>query len=184
MQFKDLLRASVLLMAATATVLGAVTVIAANALGDTLSLIVAAGWWLVAAAVGLALGRPERAAASMAGLLAGARTTTTLPGSTPGRIALSRLWPLGVFTLLAGGVGFVFPAVPAIGAGYALLVALAWRNREALVTAVEDRDGICFYVEPSSPVAPVRLIRTPGLYRDRMPSGHPAPPPPADSPGA
>jgi hypothetical protein len=33
------------------------------------------------------------------------------------------------------------------------------------VTAVEERDGICFYVEHGSAFDPIRLIRTPGLRR-------------------
>ena len=67
----------------------------------------------------------------------------------------------------------------AVGAGYALLVALAWRRREAAVPAIEDRDGVRFYVEPGSALRPIELVRTPGLGRDRMPPGHPPPPPPA-----
>ena len=69
--------------------------------------------------------------------------------------------------------------MPIIGAGYALAVALSGRSREAAVTAIEERDGVRFYVEPTSVLEPVRLIRTPGLGRDRMPAGHPPPPPPA-----
>ena len=88
-----------------------------------------------------------------------------------------RLWPLGAFALIAGGLAWIWPQVAAIGAGYALLVALTWRNREAAVTGVEDRDGVRFYVEPSSALEPVRLVRTPGLSRDRLPAGQPPPPP-------
>jgi hypothetical protein len=93
-----------------------------------------------------------------------------------------RLWPLGAFALVAGGLGWVWPQVAAIGAGYALLVALMWRTREAVVTGVEDHDGVRFYVEPSSALEPIKLVRTPGLGRDRMPTGHP-PPPPAEREG-
>ena len=45
------------------------------------------------------------------------------------------------------------------------------------MTAIEERDGVRFYVEPTSAFEPVKLIRTPGLGRDRMPAGHPPPPP-------
>ena len=55
----------------------------------------------------------------------------------------------------------------AVGAGYAILIALAWRNRERAVTAIEERDGVRFYVEPTSALEPVKLVRTPGLGRDR-----------------
>jgi hypothetical protein len=177
MLFTDLLRLTVLLVAAEATALGAVAVLVANRDGDTVTLIVAAGWWVGAAIAGLILGRPGRAAQSMARVLAGARVSPTLPQQSTLRTALIRLWPLGAFALIAGGLAWIWPQVAAIGAGYALLVALAWRNREPVVTGVEDRDGVRFYVEPSSAFEPIRLVRTPGLSRDRQPAGHPPPPP-------
>ena len=177
MLFTDLLRLTVLLVAAMATVLGAVSIAAATADGDALTLIVAAGWWMVAAVVGLVLGRADRAADGVSRVLAGARLSPTLPPESALRIALLRLWPLGAFALIAGGLASVWPQIAAIGAGYALLVALQWRAREAAVTGVEDRDGVRFYVEPSSAFEPVRLVRTPGLSRDRLPAGHPPPPP-------
>jgi hypothetical protein len=176
MLFTDLLRITVLLVAAEATVLGAVAVLIANRDGDVATLIVAAGWWVVALVAGLILGRADRAADGMARVLAGARVSPSLSPESPLRIALIRLWPLGAFALIAGGLAWIWPQVAAIGAGYALLVALTWRNREAVVTGVEDRDGVRFYVEPSSALEPVRLVRTPGLSRDRMPAGHPPPP--------
>jgi hypothetical protein len=174
--FNDLLRMTVLLAGGTATALAAVTVISANQADDTTTLIVAAAWWSIAVVAGLFLGRPDRAAESMSQVLGGARTTPTLPDESPGRIAISRLWPLGAFALVAGGLGFVFPGIAAIGAGYAIAVALAWRTREAVVTGVEDRDGVRFYVEPGSALQPIKLVRTPGLRRDRPPAGHPPPP--------
>lgn len=166
MLFTDLLRLTVLLVAGLATALGGVAIVAADAADDTLTLIVTGAWWTIAVVVGLILGRPERAHENIAEVLASARTITSLPDTSANRIALGRLWPLGVFALVAGGLAAVFPSVPAIGSGYALLVALMWRNREAAVTGVEDRDGIRFYVEPSSPFEPLRLVRTPGLRRE------------------
>ena len=129
--------------------------------------------------MGVYLGRSGRAADAMARILAGARTATSLPPESPGRIAFLRLWPVGLFALVVGGLGWIYPQVAAIGAGYAILIALAWRGREAAVAAIEERDGVRFYVEPSSALEPLRLIRTPGLYRDRAPSAKPPPPPPA-----
>jgi hypothetical protein len=175
--FRDLLRLTVLLVAAEATALAAVAILIANRDGDTVALIVAGCWWLGAAIAGLILGRAGRAAEGMSRALAGARVSPTLPPESSLRIALVRLWPLGAFAVIAGGVAFVWPQVAAIGAGYALLVALMWRSREAAVTGVEDRDGVRFYVEPSSALEPIKLVRTPGLGRDRMPAGHPPPPP-------
>jgi hypothetical protein len=179
--YTDLLRLTVLLTGGMATALGAVGVIAANQDGDTTTLIVAGAWWVIAAAVGLWTGTPDRAADGVRRALAGARVQTSLPVESPGRIAFSRLWPIALIALLAAAVAWIWPQVPVIGAGYAILVALQWRNREAIVTGVEDRDGVRFYVEPSSAFEPVRLVRTPGLSRDRMPAGHPPPPPPAEA---
>jgi hypothetical protein len=179
MSFCDLLRMTVLLAAGAATILAAVTIIAATRADDNLTLLVAAGWWTVALIAGVMLGRPARAASAMQPMLAQARTATALPVDNPGGTALARLWPLGAFALLAGGLGFVLPGVAAIGAGFALAAALTGRAREAAVTAIEDRDGVRFYVEPGSALQPVQLIRTPGLRRDRPPPGHPPPPPAA-----
>jgi hypothetical protein len=179
MLFCDLLRTTVLLVGGVATALGAVTVIAADRDADTLTLLVAAGWWPVAAVAGILLGRSARAGEAMSSVLAGARTATSLPPDSPGRIAFGRLWPIGAFALICAGVAWIWPGVAAIGAGYAIAVALAWRRREAAVTAIEERDGVRFYVEPSSAFEPVKLLRTPGLGRDRTPPGHPPPPPPA-----
>lgn len=178
MLFTDLLRLTVLLVAAEATLLAAVAVLLADREDDVLTLIIAGAWWTVAAVAGLILGRPERAAGGVARALANARVSPQLPPESGLRIGLIRLWPLGAFALIAGGLAWIWPQVAAIGAGYALLVALAWRNREPAVVGVEDRDGVRFYVEPSSALEPIKLIRTPGLGRDRQPAGHPPPPPP------
>ncbi len=179
MPFTDLLRLTVFLAGAEATALGAVTVLIAAGNHDTLTLLVAAGWWPISVAVGLYLGRLSRAAEGVREVLGAARTATSLPDETPSRIAVERLWPIAVTALAAAALGFSFPGVTAIGAGYALLVALAWRTREAAVLGVEDRDGVKFFVEPGSAFRPVQLVRTPGLGTDRVKTGHPPPPPPA-----
>jgi hypothetical protein len=180
MAFCDLLRMTVLLSAGAATVLAAVTAIAAGGTDDTLTVFVAAGWWAVALVGGLVLGRPIRAADAMRPLLAEARTATAMPEiGNPTRAALARIWPIGAFAVIAGVLGFLFPGVSAVGAGFALGAALTWRSREGAVTAIEERDGVRFYVEPGSALQPVRLVRTPGLRRERPPPGHPPPPPTA-----
>ena len=166
-----------LLSAAAATALAAVTVITADEAGDTRTLVVAGSWWAIALVGGLILGRAGRAADGVREVLTQARTTPALPTENPGRVALARLWPLGAFALVAGGVGLFLPGVSAIGAGFALGAALAWRGREAAVYAIEERDGVRFYVEPGSTFEPVRLVRTPGLRRDRDPAGSPPLPP-------
>ena len=181
MLFCDLLRVSVLLVGAVATALGAVSVVVANQDTNEFALAFAAGWWICGAALGTWLGRPARASDAISRLLAGARTATSLPSESPGRIAIQRLWPIGAFAVLVGIAGWFAPQIAAIGAGYAILIALAWRGREQAVAAIEARDGVRFYVEPSSAFAPVRLVRTPGLYRGHAPGGKPPPPPPAEA---
>jgi hypothetical protein len=176
MLFVDLLRLTVLLIGAAATALGAVSVLAAGQDAATTTLILAAAWWTLAVVLGTALGTSSRAGEAMSRALASARTATSLPTESPGRIAFLRLWPIGAFALVVGGLAWVLPQVGAVGAGFAILNALMWRNRERAVTAIEERDGVRFYVEPNSALQPVKLVRTPGLGRDRMPAGHPPPP--------
>jgi hypothetical protein len=168
MPYTDLLRVTVLLTGAEATALAAITAVATNRESDTTTLIVAATWWLIALLVGLYLGRPGRAADDLRDALAKARTATSLPPEPPARIAVARLWPIGVTALIAGVLGVFFPGVAAIGAGYALLVSLAWHSREAAVLAIEQRDGVKFYVVPNSALRPIQLVRTPGLRSSRV----------------
>lgn len=165
MQFKDLLRGTVLLIAVEATGLAAIAGVAINSAGDDVLAALSLGWWLVAIFGGIWLGRPSRTRRALGPPLASARTTTQLPSESPARIALARLWPIGLFAILAGAAGPLLPQVPAIATGFALGIALAWRNREAAVTAVEERDGVCFYVENGSAFDPIKLVRTPGLMR-------------------
>lgn len=163
MPYTELLRVTVLLTGAEATALAAVTAVAANQHDDTRTVAVAAAWWLIALVVGFWLGRPARAAEGVRDALARARTATALPPETPSRIAVARLWPVGVTAVVAGALGVFFPGVAAIGAGYALLVSLAWHTREGAVLAIEHRDGVRFYVVPNSALRPIELVRTPGL---------------------
>jgi hypothetical protein len=168
MPYTDLLRVTVLLSGAEATALATITAIAVNRDNDSRTLIVAAAWWLIAVAIGFYLGRPSRAAGALRNTLAGARTATSLPPETPARISFGRLWPVAVTAIVAGVLGVFFPGVAAIGAGYALLVSLAWHSREAAVLAIEQRDGVKFYVVPNSALRPIQLVRTPGLRTDRL----------------
>lgn len=168
MPYTDLLRTTVFLTGAEATALGAITALAAGRDGDATAAIVAAAWWLVALALGVFLGRPSRAADGVRDALARAHTATSLPPESPGRIAAIRLWPIGVTALAAGVLGVIFPGVAAVGAGYALLVALTLRTREAAVLGIEQRDGVKFYVVPNSALRPIELVRTPGLRSDLL----------------
>jgi len=166
--YTELLRVTVFVTGAEATALGAITAIGANRDGDSKVVLIAAAWWLVSLAVGIYLGRPSRAADDVRDALSRARTATSLPQETPARIAIGRLWPIGLTAIVAGGLGLFFPGVAVIGAGYALIVSLAWHTREAAVLGIEQRDGVKFYVVPNSALQPVELVRTPGLRSDRL----------------
>ncbi len=156
-----------LLSAGAATALAAITVIAAGARSDTVLAEVAVGWWLIAVAIGLRLGRRAHTNPPIARLLSGAQASTTLPEHHPGATLINRLWPLALFTLLSGGLAFLAPQVPGIAAGFAIIWALGWRRQDAAVAAIEERDGACFYVRRTSPVRPMELMRTPGFKAAR-----------------
>jgi hypothetical protein len=163
MRFPDFLRTTTLISAAAATVLAAVTLAGANGNGDSLLVPFAAGWWVVAGLIGIWLGRRASTNPPIASLLASARMQPSLPELNPGRTLLNRLWPLLVSTVGAGALAFVLPQVPAVATGFAIIWALAWRRQAAAVTAIEERDGARFYVERTSPLQPIRLVRTPGF---------------------
>ncbi len=167
MRFVDFLRTTVLLSAGAATALAAVTVIAASARANTQLAEVAVGWWLIAAATGMRLGRRAQTNPPIARLLASATASSSLPELHPSAILVNRLWPLVLFTLLSGGLAFLAPQVPGIAAGFAIIWALSWRRQDAAVEAIEERDGASFYVRRTSPVRPMELVRTPGFKAAR-----------------
>ncbi|HEY0344004.1 MAG TPA: hypothetical protein VGC59_05135 [Solirubrobacteraceae bacterium] len=166
MRFVDFLRAAVVLCAGAATVLAAVTVVAASRSADDTLVLVIAGWWIVAGMIGTWLGRRNETNSPIARLLASAKSTTSLPEQRPGSLLLNRMWPLLLSTILALGLGLFAPQIPGIACGFAIIGALAWRRQEAAVTAIEERDGVAFYVEPTPPHKPIKLIRAPGFRRD------------------
>ncbi|MGH2853350.1 MAG: hypothetical protein ACRDLF_04050 [Solirubrobacteraceae bacterium] len=163
MRFTEFLKTTVLLSAGAATALALVTVLSAATRSQSQITLLSAGWWAIAALIGLALGRGNDASPPIAQLLAGARATTALPEHRPAAILVNRLWPMLVFTVLAGGLSFLAPQVPGIGAGFAIVWALAWRRQHAAVAAIEERDGVRFYVMPTSPVRRIALQRAPGF---------------------
>jgi hypothetical protein len=163
MRFADFLRTTVLICAGAASALGVATLLGAAGNGDDLVVPISAGWWVVAAVVGIWLGRREQTSGPIATLLASARTQPSLPEVDPGRTLLNRLWPLLLSTIGAGALAFTLPQVPAIATGFAIIWALAWRRQAAAVTAIEERDGARFYIERTSPLQRIRLVRTPGF---------------------
>jgi hypothetical protein len=163
MRFTDFLRTTVLISAAAASALAAVTIAGAAGTGDDLIVPLAAGWWALAGVIGIWLGRRAEASPPIATLLASARMQPSLPEVNPTRTVLNRLWPLLFSTVGAGALAFVLPQVPAVATGFAIIWALAWRRQASAVTAIEERDGARFYIERTSPLKPIRLVRTPGF---------------------
>jgi hypothetical protein len=161
--FVDFLRATVLLSAAAATALAVLTVLSAAPGPDQSVVLVSVGWWVLSAAIGLWLGRGGRINHSIQRLLGEARFSAALPEHRPGATLLGRLWPLLLFTVFAGGLGFIAPQIPGIGTGFAILLALWWRRQDAAVAAIEERDGVRFHVLRTSPLRPIKLARTPGF---------------------
>jgi hypothetical protein len=165
MRFRDFLRVSVLLFAGAGTALAAVAVAGAARDDDTVLLLVCGGWWALAVVAGLWLGRRMGPSPGIGRLLAGARKSSTLPELEPGAVLFNRLWPLALLTMVAGGVAFLVPQVPAIAAGYALAAALTWRKQSRAVQAIEERDGVEFWFDRSSPFGSPKLLRLPGLQK-------------------
>jgi hypothetical protein len=162
-RFGDFLKATVLLSAGTATLLAALAVIGISRDSDGTLLLFSAGWWVAAVLVGVLLGRRAEASPPIARLLATARSQTTLPELRPGLTIVNRLWPLLLYVVVFAGIGILRTPVAAVAAGGAMIWALAWRRQEAAVAAIEERDGVRFYVDRTSPLQPIRLIRTPGF---------------------
>lgn len=163
MRFVEFLKTTVLLTTGAATALAAVSVLAVAGGAATATLWVSAGWWVLAGAFGAWVGRRTDPSRAIGRLLAGAKASTALPRHRPAAVLMNRLWPLLALTIVAGALAVVAPQVPGIGAGFAILWAFAWRHQHSAVTAIEQRDGVRFYVLQTSPVRPIALQRTPGL---------------------
>ena len=166
MRFVDFLRAAVLLCAGSATALATLTVLSASSTDDTVLVGFTIAWWVTAGMIGMWLGRRAETNSPIARLLASAKSSTSLPEQRPSSLLLNRMWPLLLSTILALVLGLFLPQVSAIACGFAIIGALAWRQQEAAVTAIEERDGVAFYVEPTSPLKPIKLVRAPGFRRD------------------
>lgn len=163
MAFVDLLKTTVLLSAGAATLLAVLTIVGAGSQGDSGVALVAIAWWLVATVTGFVLGRRTDAYPAIGRLLAAAKATSTIPEQRPGRVVLNRLWPLLLSTIVAGALTVIAPQIPAVFAGGAIIWALYWRHQNSAVEAIERRDGVRFYVDHTSPIAPIALTRTPGF---------------------
>jgi hypothetical protein len=153
-RFGDFLKATVLLSAGCATLLATLTVLGISRESDRVLVYVTAGWWLAATFIGAVLGRRAEASPPIARLLASARTQTTLLLATLG----------------AGVLAFVEPQVASVATGFTIIWALAWRRQERAVLAIEERDGVRFYVDQTSPFSPIQLLRTPGFGGSFLPT--------------
>jgi hypothetical protein len=171
MRYTDFLKATVFLAAAEATALAAVAVAVAAARSDTTLLIFSVAWWTIAGTIGAWLGRRAETTQSIGALLADARSTNTLPEIRPASVMLNRLWLLAASAVLAAALSWLIPQLASVVAGGAILIALAWRKQERAVAAIEERDGVRFYVVPSPPLKSIELVRTPGLKRLRSVNG-------------
>ena len=163
MPFADFIKTSVLLSAAAATMLAAVTLLGAREANDAHTATVGIAWWAAAALIGLAMGRRAAASPPITRLLRGAKTVGALPPQRPLRVILQRLWPLYTSTLVAGALALLAPQIPAIATGFAIIWALAWRQQHAAIIAIEQRDGVRFHVDHTPPWRPITLSRTPGF---------------------
>ena len=163
MRFVDFLRSTVLLSAAAATALAAVTVIAADNRGEPRPALISMGWWVITAVVGLFLGRRAAAAPAIARLLAERQGDDDDAGAPPGPHA--RQPPVAAAAADARDRRACLPAAagPGIAAGVPIVLALYWRRQDAAVAAIEDRDGVRFYVRRTSPLRPMALERAPGF---------------------
>jgi hypothetical protein len=162
LRFTDFLKATVLLSAGTATLLATLTIISVTQDSQPGVIYFSVAWWAVAAGIGVWLGRRAEASPPIARLLATAKAQTTLPEVRPGLTIVNRLWPLLVSTLGAGVLSFSIPQAAGVAAGFAIIWALSWRRQEQAVLAIEERDAVRFYVDKTSPMSPIGLIRTPG----------------------
>lgn len=166
MRFVDLLRATVILSAGAATTLGVLCLAGAASDADQTVVLEAAGWWIAASIIGSLIGRRTSATPPIARVLADARAATMMPDHRPGAVVINRLWPLLAGTLVAGALAIVAPQIPGIAAGFAIIWALSWRHQDHAVLAIEERDGVTFFVERTSPLQPVKLVRMPGFRRE------------------
>jgi hypothetical protein len=162
-RFGDFLRATVLLSAGSATLLAALAVIGLSREYDRTLVLFSAFWWAGSVVIGIWFGRRADATPPIRRLLLGARSQTMLPELRPGRTLVNRLWPL-LFATLAASILSVFqPQVASIGAGFWIIWALALRRQASAVAAIEERDGVRFYIDRTSPFQPIQLVRTPGF---------------------
>ena len=163
MRFGDFLRATVLLSASAATLLAALAVIGLSREYDRTLVLFSAFWWGGAVLIGIWFGRRAETSPPIRRLLLNARSQTTLPELRPATTLINRLWPLLLATFGAAVLSLFEPQASAVAAGFAIIWALALRRQASAVAAIEERDGVSFYIDKTSPLQPIQLVRTPGF---------------------
>ena len=167
MRFVDFLKATVLLSGGGATALAILTVVSGTNDQDEQVVLYMAGWWLAATLIGSFIGRRRNGPSpQIADLLADSRTATMFPEIHPAAVLLNRLWPLVLAVLLSAALSFLAPQIPGIATGFAIIWALAWRHQDKAVTAIEERDGVVFFIEKTAFYKPMKLERMPGFKRE------------------
>ena len=107
MRFVEFLRTSILLFAGGATALAIAAIVGASGGDDPFLLAVSVSWWIVAALVGLWLGRRPETSDGIRRLMTNARSSPSLPElDPPGRVVVNRMWPLALFLALCGAIGW------------------------------------------------------------------------------
>lgn len=167
MTFRQLLHNTVVLSGASASLLGLLVVLHAQVNSDPQPALISGGWWIVAVALGIRAGRLDAANPQIARVLAEARAAEQLSEPRPVLTLINRLWPLFAVTIVSGVAAIWLPQVAGVATGFLIIWALGWRKQEHAVQAIEERDGVEFRVELGSPVSPLKLVRMPGLRRDR-----------------
>jgi hypothetical protein len=163
MPFADFVKTTVLLSAAAATTLAAITLLSARAANEPHTATIAVAWWGASALIGIVMGLRAAVSPPIARLLSGAKSVGVLPPQRPARVLLARLWPLLLSTVVAGVLALLAPQIPAVATGFALIWALAWRQQHSAIVAIERRDGVRFHVEEARFWKPITLSRTPGF---------------------
>lgn len=167
MTFRQLLHSTVMLSGGSASALALLVIVHGQVSGEVGPVLISAVWWAIASIIGFSAGRDEGTNAQIARVLADARSAEQLEEPRPVRTLLNRLWPLLLVSVVSGAAVFFVPPVSGVAVGFLLIWALSWRKQEHAVQAVEERDGVEFRVERTGILEPLRLIRMPGLRRDR-----------------
>ena len=144
-----------------------VTVIGVSRELEPLVVYVALGWWVVATAIGVALGAAPRPRRRSPGCWPTARTQTSLPELQPGVTLLNRLWPLllahgrrgGPGVLRAAGGGGGGRLRDHLGARLAPPARRRGRRSRSATACASTSTG-------RRRCAPIRLVRTPGFGGD------------------